>query len=291
MQIEHIGILSPGQMGQILARQLKGRFRIYTSLDGRSDRTRSLAREVGLIDTGSIARLTERCDLILSILNPASALDTADAVARALAANGRKVLYADVNSISPLTMQTIESRITAAGGLCVDASVIGAPRGEIDRTRIYAAGVNARQLEQLAGPQIELKIISDRVGDASALKMCYAAMNKGVISLVLELLIVARRLGVEAELDAQLLETQGAIYGHVKKWLPLMPPRAYRWAPEMREIARTFKEAGLTPRLFEGASDMYEFVARNPLGKETPENRDTTRNAQDVVRLLAELSN
>jgi len=67
-----------------------------------------------------------------------------------------------------------------------------------------------------------------------------------------------------------------------------MPPKAYRWVPEMLEIARTFEAAGMTPRIFEGAADMYTFIAATPLGKETPENRDKSRTGQDVVRQLAE---
>ena len=67
-----------------------------------------------------------------------------------------------------------------------------------------------------------------------------------------------------------------------------MPPKAYRWVPEMLEIAKTFEDAGMTPRMLEGAADMYRFVADTPIGKETPENRDKSRTGIDVVRLLAD---
>jgi hypothetical protein len=40
--------------------------------------------------------------------------------------------------------------------------------------------------------------------------------------------------------------------------------------------------------MFQGAADVYRFVAATPLGKETPENRDNTRQGKDVVRLLAQ---
>ena len=67
-----------------------------------------------------------------------------------------------------------------------------------------------------------------------------------------------------------------------------MPPKAHRWVPEMLEIAKTFEYAGMTPRMLEGAADMYRFVADTPIGKETPENRDKSRTGIDVVRLLAD---
>jgi hypothetical protein len=70
-----------------------------------------------------------------------------------------------------------------------------------------------------------------------------------------------------------------------------MPPKAYRWVPEMREIAKTFGELGMTRRIFEGASDIYEMVAATSLGKESPEQARTAgRNGLDVTRELADKS-
>jgi hypothetical protein len=39
-----------------------------------------------------------------------------------------------------------------------------------------------------------------------------------------------------------------------------MVPKAYRWIAEMEEIAATFEAAGLTPRMFLGAADVYRLV-------------------------------
>jgi hypothetical protein len=68
-----------------------------------------------------------------------------------------------------------------------------------------------------------------------------------------------------------------------------MPPKAYRWVPEMQEIARTFGELGLTPRMFEGATDVYAMVAATSLGKESPEQaRRQGRSGLDVTREIAD---
>ena len=55
----------------------------------------------------------------------------------------------------------------------------------------------------------------------------------------------------------------------------------------MKEIARTFDELGLTPGIFEGAADLYAFVAETPLAHESPESRDRTRDLDAVVAMLA----
>jgi hypothetical protein len=44
----------------------------------------------------------------------------------------------------------------------------------------------------------------------------------------------------------------------------------------------------MTPQVFQGAADIYRFVAGTALGKETPENRDRAREGKDVVQLLAQ---
>lgn len=289
MEIKNIGVMSPGDMGQAVAQQLKQNgFNVCTALDKRSARSKALAQQAGLTDLGSIENLTGKCDVILSIMNPAAALDFAGEVAQALGAAPRKPLFVDCNAIAPGTLQAINAKITAAGGRCVDASIIGAPPRGNSRISLYVSGKDARELEPLATPQITVRVLSDRLGDASAIKMCYGAMNKGMIAMVLELLIAARRLGVDAALIAQLKETHNDVYDRIIGALPVMPPKAYRWVPEMLQIAQTFEAAGLTPRMFQGAADMYEFIAATQLGKETPEGRDKSRGGNDVVRLLAD---
>ena len=289
MKIENVGVMSPGDMGQAVALQLKQKgFNVCTALDKRSARSKTLAREAGLTDVGSIGKLTETCEVILSIMNPGAALDFAGELAQALGVSRRKPLCVDCNAIAPGTLQQINAKITAAGGRCADAGIIGPPPRGNAKTSLYVSGPGARELEQLATPQITVRVLSERLGDASAIKMCYAAMNKGMIALVLELLIAARKLGVDVALEAQLKETHSDVYDRIIGALPAMPPKAYRWVPEMLQIAQTFEGAGMTPRMFQGAADMYEFIAATALGRETPENRDQSRGGKDVVWLLAD---
>lgn len=289
MKIETIGVMSPGDMGQAVAQQLRQKgYNVCTALDKRSARSRQLAQQAGLTDVGSIEKLIERCEVILSIMNPGAALDFATEAAQALSLNKRRTLFVDCNAISPVTVQAINAKITAAGGRCADAGIIGPPPRGDARIWLYVSGPEARELEQLATPQITVRVLSERLGDASAVKMCYGAMNKGMIAMWLELLVAARRLGVDAALEAQLRETHADIYDRIIGALPVMPPKAYRWVPEMLQIAQTFESAGMTPRIFQGAADMYEFIAATALGKETPESRDKSRCGKNVVRLLAD---
>jgi hypothetical protein len=56
--------------------------------------------------------------------------------------------------------------------------------------------------------------------------------------------------------------------------IPSMPRRARRWVGEMEEIAATFAALGLTPRMLQGAADLYRFVGETPLADQTSREPD-----------------
>jgi len=289
LKIENVGLMSPGDMGQALAIQIKAKgLNVYTALEHRSERTRALAREAGITDVGTIARLVAECDVVLSVINPGAALDLAHEVADALRATGSHTLIVDCNAIAPDTVHEIAGVVEGAGGRFLDAGIIGPPPRGKAKANLYVSGPGAADLEQLAGPQLIVHVMGDRIADASALKMCYGALNKGTQALWLDVLIAAQRLGVDGILEQQLRQSQGDLYDWALGQFPILPPKAYRWVPEMLEISKTLAAAGITPKMFQGAADIYLFVAGTALGKETPENRDKAREGKDVVRLLAQ---
>src|ERR1039457_4263218 len=289
MKIENVGLMSPGDMGQAVAMQIKAKgLNVYTALEQRSARTRALAREAELTDVGTVARLVAECDVVLSIMNPGAALDFAREAADALRATGRHTRIVDCNAIAPDTAREIATVVEGAGGRFLDAGIIGPPPRGNAKTNLYVSGPGAVDLEQLGGPQLIVHVISARIADASALKMCYGALNKGTQALWLDVLIAAQRLGVDGILEQQLRQSQADLYDRALGQFPILPPKASRWVPEMLEISKTLATAGITPKMFQGAADIYLFVAGTALGKETPESRDKAREGKDVVRLLAQ---
>ena len=290
MQITNVGVISPGDMGQAIAGRLKeSGLNVYAALDGRSERTKTLARAAGLTDCGSIEKLVATCELVLSVINPGEALNVARQVAAAMRKTGRKIAFADLNAVSPQTAREADRMIREAGGMFIDGGIIGPPpRGEKDKPRIYVSGPDAYLFESISHPNLLMRVLSERVGDASGVKMCYAAMTKGTTALAVELLVAARKLGVEQALEKELRESRNDVFEWQMKNIAVMPPKAYRWVPEMQEIAKTFGELGLTRRIFEGATDIYALVAATTLGKESPEQaRKKGRSGLDITRELA----
>jgi 3-hydroxyisobutyrate dehydrogenase-like beta-hydroxyacid dehydrogenase len=241
-----------------------------------------------LSDVGTVARLVAECDVVLSVINPGAALDLAREIADALRTTSSHTLVVDCNAIAPDTVHEIARLVEGAGGRFLDAGIIGPPPRGSAKASLYVSGPGAADLEQLGGPQLVVRVLGERIADASALKMCYGALNKGTQALWLDVLIAAHRLGIDSVLEQQLRESQADMYGWALRQFPVLPPKAYRWVPEMAEVSKTLTSAGITAKMFQGAADIYSFVAGTPLGKETPENRDRAREGRDVVRLLAQ---
>jgi 3-hydroxyisobutyrate dehydrogenase-like beta-hydroxyacid dehydrogenase len=261
--------------------------RVITCFDDRSQRSRDLAGVAGIEDGGSLNDVVSEADVFLSILVPSSAVDVARSVAKAIQATGTDLLYVDCNAIAPRTARAVAEEVSAAGGRVADIGIVGPPPRR-PGTRFYTSGPAAEEVQDLSNYGLDIRVIGDQIGQASGLKMCYGALTKGLQALGVELLVAAKALGLEEVLAAE----QAGSVGDVKSWLersvPTMPPKAYRWVGEMEEIAMTFEDVGLTPLMFQGAADLYRFIAETPIGKETPETRDMNRDLDGIVAALAE---
>ncbi len=289
MQIQTVGIFSPGDMGGAIAAVLnQNGLRTVAALNDRSQRTQQLAIAAKVENVGTLENLVAESDAILSVLVPSTAVEAAKQVALAIKQVGKNILYADCNAIAPEKVKTIEPIIEMAGGEFVDASIIGPPPRQPNRTRIYASGKQAEKLAQLRDYGLDIRVIGSSVGQASGLKMCYAALTKGLTAISTELLIAARRLNLDQELWQELSISQKELLELLNRQIPTMPPKAHRWVGEMEEIADTFGAVGLTKRTFEGAADIYRFVKETSLGKETPEGRDAERQLTDIIAILAQ---
>jgi len=290
MAIGTVAIMSPGDMGHSVGNVLRvGGLRVITCLGGRSPRTAALAAEAGIADVPDYETLVREADVLLSVLAPAQATALGERVAAAVRATGADLLFAECNAIAPQTVREIGEIVTAAGARFVDAGIIGSPpRPGAGRTHVYTSGEHATEFAALRDHGLEVRVVGPRIGQASGLKMCYAAITKGLVALGTELLTAGAAMGLEEPLRAELQGSQRGLLEWLERQVPTMPPKAYRWVGEMEEIAATFGAVGLTPRILEGAAEMYRFVESTPLGEETPEVRTRGQTLDAGVSVLAE---
>jgi 3-hydroxyisobutyrate dehydrogenase-like beta-hydroxyacid dehydrogenase len=281
-----VGLLSPGDMGHSIGAVLKANgLEVLTCLAGRSERTRALAAESGFADVASLEELVTRVDLLLCVLVPAQATTVAAEVAAAIRATGADLLYVDCNAIAPSTVEQLGEVVQASGARFADVGIVGPPPRR-PGTRFYASGPGAAEFAELSRFGLDVRVIGERIGQASGFKMCYAALTKGLQALGIELLVAANRMGLEESLRAEQRESVGEVLSWLERSTPTMPPKAHRWVGEMEEIAKTFADLGMTPKIFEGAADIYRMVAGTSIGRESPETRDQSRGLEGIVDVL-----
>ena len=71
MTIETVAIISPGDMGHMVGKVIRGKgFRVITSLLGRSALSCARAERSGMEDVGSLRAVLQEADAVLSIMPP-----------------------------------------------------------------------------------------------------------------------------------------------------------------------------------------------------------------------------
>ena len=250
-----IGILHPGQMGIVLAAsaQLAGH-RVLWRSQGRSAASRKRAEQAGLTDARTLAAVCGQADVLLSVCPPEFAEELADQVL----ATGFRGAFVDANAISPDRVLRIGARMAAAGVDFVDGGIIGLPSMEAGETWLHISGpAAARVADYFAGGPVTVDVLGEQIGRASALKMCYAAFNKGSIALAGAVAAAAHHLDVYPDLVKQ-WDRNGPGSNRLQAQLLRAAPKAWRWVGEMHEIAHTLSLAGVPGEFHAAAAEIYE---------------------------------
>jgi len=290
MTIETVAILSPGDMGHAVGRALADHgLKIITCLAGRSERTRKLAAAAELEDVATLEDLVERADLILSIMPPSAALETAGVVAAAMRAAGQTPYYADCNAISPMTATRVAAVIAECGATFIDAGIIGPSPGKgSSPTRFYVSGPEAKAFQALDSAHIAVHQMGSEIGRASAMKMCYASLTKGTWTLYTAALVTAEAMGLSDALLTELSSSRPGVVADMERMVPRLPVDAVRWIGEMEEIAATFGQAGLPTGFHRGAAEMFRILNRTPIARETRETMDRDRTLAQALAIYSE---
>jgi 3-hydroxyisobutyrate dehydrogenase-like beta-hydroxyacid dehydrogenase len=233
--------------------------RVLTYLEGRGERTLERARNAGMQPLPDLETLVREAEMVLSIVPPAVAPAIANDLAEAVRTTGSDVLIADCNAIAPGTVRRIAVVVTGSGARFADGGIIGPPPTR-SGFRLFTSGPGAVQLAALREVGLDVRVLEGDVGRASALKMCYAALTKGLQALGTELFVAARLLGVDEVLRGEQKGDMGLVVDYLERAIPTMIPKAYRWVGEMEEMAQCFAEVGMPGATFEGFADVYRLV-------------------------------
>ena len=267
--IRRVALIGFGEVGGIFGHDLAAAGFEVSAYDILLDAAPARA---GMLEKAKLARVhacdtladaISGADLVISAVTAASALDAARTAAPLLSFGQ---IYLDINSVSPNTKRAIHDAMDAHRATLVEAAVmapvspqrlkvpmlLGGPAAASAAPRLQEIGLNARP-------------VSDRVGVASAIKMCRSIIIKGLEAITVESMLTARRYGAEKEV----LESLAATYPGMG-WDAALPDylisrvaeHGKRRAAEMREAGQTIREAGLEPLTALATAERQDWLAR-----------------------------
>ncbi|MBY5336826.1 NAD(P)-dependent oxidoreductase [Rhizobium leguminosarum] len=257
----NFAIIGSGAMGSAVAKRLfDNGATVLTCLEGRSERTMARAKAAGMVPVGH--QELRKAELILSIVPPAEAIKVAEFVADISSAMSAPPPFVDLNAIAPKTMRALAARFEGRGVEVLDGAIIGGPPvpGKSGPT-IYISGDTAGRSRPLEDCGLRIRRLDGPLGAASALKMCYAGINKGFIGLSTAMLLAASRSGAAESLKAELSESLPDVDRKLSRSIPDMYPKAYRWVAEMQEIADFLGEDDPAATIFRGMADVFSRMA------------------------------
>lgn len=263
-----IGIIHPGEMGiSIAAAAQHNGPHVYWASAGRSVATHERAARHQLHDVGTVANLCAACSIIISLCPP----HAAEKIAEAVLAHNFRGLYLEANAVAPQRVTRLSEALATGGITLVDGCIIGGPAWTPGATHLYLSGPQAEAVAAcFINSPLATHVMGPEVGQASALKMCYAAYTKGTTALLSAILATAEQLKVREALNARWSQDEPGFAEQVERRVCQATAKAWRFVGEMEEIAATFREAGLPDEFHLGAAAIYRRLASFRTASEKP---------------------
>jgi len=252
--IRQIAVVGFGEVGGILGRDFAAAglnvsiFDILLSNESSRSGMLAKAKTALVRPCDTLEEAVRGADLVISAVTASSAADAAGSAAPFLRAGQ---IYLDLNSVSPDTKREIARRLGESPATFVEAAVMAAVPPQRLRVPILLGGADAAMAAaRLQAIGLNVKPVSERIGVASAIKMCRSIVIKGLEAIAVESMFTARRYGAEK----QVLESLAATFPEMG-WDVELPDylisrvaeHGKRRAAEMREAAQAVADAGLEP--------------------------------------------
>ena len=260
-------LISPGEMGSPIAEYIiSSGIKVISPLNNRSEETRKRSIKSGIQDSKTLIESMKQTDLIISILVPSEAENLCKEIANISKVIDKEIYYADLNAISPKTVQNMRNILSNTKIKFIDGGIIGGPPISNKFPRIYVSGIHSKVFMELNNLGMEVIDMSGDIGDASAIKMAYASITKGYSSLLIAAVTLAIKTNNFDVFMDELKFSQPKVFNDLKN-LKSIPSKAHRWIGEMTEISNTFIDNGVTGNFHKGSFDIYTKVSDSKLGK------------------------
>jgi 3-hydroxyisobutyrate dehydrogenase-like beta-hydroxyacid dehydrogenase len=267
--VRQIALVGFGEVGGIFGHDFAAAglgvstFDILLNAEPSRSATLAKAKSANVRACDTLEEAVRGAGLVISAVTASSAVDVARRAAPFL--QGGQI-YMDLNSVSPDTKLSVARALNESPATFVEAAVMAPVSPQRLKVPMLLGGPGAATAaERLRAIGLNVKPISDRVGVASAIKMCRSIIIKGLEAITVESMFTARRYGAEK----QVLESLAATYPGLD-WNGALPDylisrvaeHGKRRAAEMREAAQAVADAGLEPLTALATAECQDWLAR-----------------------------
>jgi 3-hydroxyisobutyrate dehydrogenase-like beta-hydroxyacid dehydrogenase len=184
----------------------------------------------------------EGADVVLSLNAARVAVQAATDALRGLAEGA---VYADLNTGAPELKRELAELV---GTRFADVALLGPVPMRGLETRALASGPAAHAFAGVLGPLgMPVEVVSDRAGDAAAMKLVRSVFTKGLAAAILESMRAAEGVGCENWLEDEIAKVVGAPY--LERLIEGSRTHAARRVDEMDAAAALLIELGVEPRV------------------------------------------
>ncbi|HVW70717.1 MAG TPA: DUF1932 domain-containing protein, partial [Steroidobacteraceae bacterium] len=297
LTVRRVALVGFGEAGSILGEDLAAGGREVATydilLDTPASRAAMLAKaqRAKVVAADSLKAVVQDADLVISAVTANASAQVAQAAGKVLRAGQ---IFLDINSCSPATKRANAENVQRSGADYVEAAVMAPVPPQRLKVPMLLGGRRAAELAPaLQALGMSATAISDRIGVASAVKMCRSIVIKGLEALTVESMLAARRFGAEKEVLASLEGTFPQM-----GWQDKLPDylvsrvaeHGRRRAAEMREVAHTLEDVGMEPTMALATAARQDWLidAMRAHGLEYPHSLEYSHGAPFSWRALAD---
>jgi len=256
-----LGFIGFGEAGSLIAKGLGEEgltgiraYDICIDDPARRDLVIGRAAEAGVDLTASAEELIDGCDLIISAVTSAVAVDVAKSSAPFL--NSTQI-YIDINSVSPDAKKQVGQAIEQTGARFVEVSVMAAVPKFGHKVPLVLSGPAAGSVIDALSPYgMVMEDFGPEFGRAAAFKMFRSIMIKGMEALLLEMVLAASEYDIaDRVLDSVETGYPGIDWSALATYLiGRTAIHGERRAHEMEEVSATLRSLGIDPIMASAAA-------------------------------------
>jgi 3-hydroxyisobutyrate dehydrogenase-like beta-hydroxyacid dehydrogenase len=196
-------------------------------------------------------------DVVLSVNSARAAVDAAASALPSLRPGG---VYADLNTTSPELKRAVAALVEREGAVFADVALLGPVPERGLRTPALASGAGARAFADAFGPiGMPVEVVSDRAGDAAALKLLRSVFMKGLAAAAVESVRAAEAAGHAEWLKGEIADVIGRPL--LDRLLEGSRAHAARRVDEMEAARDLLLELGVEPRVAEASAALLAGLA------------------------------